>query len=330
MNQKVKEPLSEQKKIMYGALASVIAFVVLYFVTPYSSGYGTERVSIYASVIHGYTKLENGEWGFGFVVLPSALVMLWLTRKRYVDLEVKPSWLGLALIAFSMVCYMAGFKANEKYIGYFSGHVLIAGMVVWILGWKHFWTAFWLWIFMGMMWPLLPLIDIISFPLRKVATEVTVGIWNLFGGNAMQNGTSIVNSGSEELAMGDGYSLQIAAACSGMRSLFALMMISLIFAYMGVRKVSHRFIVVAAMIPIAIAGNVVRIMLLLGGTILWGNDFAVGSDAEPSGYHLGAGFAVYFVALFVMFILVGALNGGLKKLLKKRKVVSKVVNGSGE
>lgn len=326
MDQLVKHSLPGRKKIMYGALASIMAFIVLYFLTPYTSGYGTERVPIWKSVVHGYVHLENGEWSFGFIILPAVLVMLWLTRKRYAGLEVKPSWMGLALIVFALLCYMAGFKANEKYIGYFSGHVLIAGMVVWILGWRYFFTAFWLWIFMGMMWPLIPLIDIISFPLRKVATEVTVGLWNLFGGNAVQNGTSIMNAASDGVAAGEGYSLQIAAACSGMRSLFALIMISLMFAYTGVKKTGHRFVVVGAMIPIAVLGNVVRIMLLLGGTILWGHDFAVGSDAEPSGYHLGAGFAVYFVALFSMFVLVGLLNGGFKKLFKKRKVVSKIVN----
>jgi exosortase len=238
--------------------------------------------------------------------------MLWITRDRFKGLAAEGAWSGLAIIVFALLCYLAGYKANQKYIGYFSGHILIAGMVVYYLGWKYFFKLFWLWIFLGMMWPLIPLIDLISFPLRKVATEATVFLWNLFGA-------------SELAKEGEAYSLQIAAAFSGMRSLFALLMISLIFAFVGVKKSIHRLTIVAAMIPIAVAGNVVRIMLLLGGTILWGNDFAVGTDAEPSGYHLCAGFVVYFVALFCMFILVGALNGGLKRLMKRKKVVSRVV-----
>jgi len=313
------------KNTLILSFTAVCSFLILFCVVPYAEGYGFVRKTILTLVRHGYTQ-ENGEWGFGYIVLPAALVMLWLTRKRYQSIELKPSWAGLGLIVLSLVFYMAGFKANEKYIGYFSGHLLIAGMVIWLAGWKYFFKAFWLWVFLVMMWPLLPLIDIISFRMRKIATEVTVFLWNIFGGNALQNGTSIINQASEGVAEGEGYSLQIAAACSGMRSLFALLMISLIFAYIGVKKVAHSIIVVLAMFPIAIAANVVRIILLLGGTVIWGNEFAVGSDAEPSGYHLGAGFAVYFVALFCMIVLVGTLNGGISKVFSKKKVVSKIVN----
>ncbi len=320
----------KNRRIAVAVWTSILVFALLYVFVPFSSGYGTVRVPIGNSVIHGYTKLENGEWGFGFVVLPVALVMLWLTRERFKGIEVKPAWSGMAIIVFALMCYMAGFKANEKYIGYFSGHMLIAGMIVWFLGWKYFLQAFWLWVFAGMMWPLIPLVDIISFPLRKVATETTVFLWNLFGGEAIRNGTSIVSAGAEGVSEGERYSLQIAAACSGMRSLFALLMISLIFAYVGVKKGWHRMVVVAAMLPVAVAGNVVRVMLLLGGTIWWGNDFAVGTDAEPSGYHLGAGFVVYFIALFCMFILVAVLNGGFKKLYKRKKVVVRRSGAPGE
>jgi len=304
------------KGTVYAVLISVLSMVLLYCLVPYSTGYGFERVTVLSSVLHGY-----------IVVLPAALVMLWVTRKRYEGLEVSPAWTGLMVILFGLLCYMAGFKANQKYVAYFAGHVLILGMVVWMLGWKYFLKAFWLWVFLGMMWPLLPLIDIISFPLRKIATQISVGLWNVFGGGAMQNGTSILSKGSESLRDGEAYSLQIAAACSGMRSLFALIMISLMFAYVGVKKEVHRFVVVGVMIPVAIFGNVVRIMLLLGGTVLWGNEFAVGTDAEPSGYHLGAGFLVYFIALFCMLLLVTMLNGGLAKFFKRKKVISKKVGG---
>ena len=102
-------------------LVAVVVFLLLYVFVPFSSGYGVERVPIGNSVIHGYTKLENGEWGFGFVVLPVALVMLWLTRERFKGIEVKPAGSGMAIIVFALMCYMAGFKANEKYIGIFLG-----------------------------------------------------------------------------------------------------------------------------------------------------------------------------------------------------------------
>lgn len=317
----------KEKAIAIPLWSALVSFIVLFALVPYSSGYNdlNHRISMYESMIHGYTEVENGEWGFGFIVLPAALVMLWTSRHQFTNLTAKPAvWTGGAILLFSFTLYLAGFKGNQKYIGYVAGQSMIAGMIVWFLGWKYFFRGFWIFVFVGMVWPLIPLIDVISFPLRKIATEVTVFLWNLFGGNAVRTGTAIFSAGSEGVAAGEHYSLQIAAACSGLRSLFALLMLSLIFAAVGVKKTWHRFFIVSMMIPVAIAGNVVRIKLLLAGTILWGNDFAVGSDADPSTYHLGAGFMVYFVALFCMFSLVAILNGGdLKKFLKRKKSVIK-------
>ena len=131
MNKRMKEEslvdrlANVKAALLLGLLASVIS---LYVLVPYSWGYGDAREPVVYWMYHGYTELENGEWGFGFVVLPAALVMLWLTRERYKGLEVKPAGTGLGVIVFALLCYMAGFKANEKYIGYFSGHMLIAGM----------------------------------------------------------------------------------------------------------------------------------------------------------------------------------------------------------
>jgi len=60
-------------------------------------------------------------------VLPAVLVMLWLTRDRFKGIEVKPVCMGLMVVIFALLCYMAGFKANEKYIGCFLGICLLQG-----------------------------------------------------------------------------------------------------------------------------------------------------------------------------------------------------------
>lgn len=311
----------KNKSVFLAVLFPVLAFVILYILVPYDTGYLHEKQPIVYWVYHGYTEIENGEWGFGIVVLPAAVVMLWLTRKQYLNEPIQGSYFGGVLLLLSLLFYLIGFKANQKFVGYLSGHLFIAGCVIWVLGLRMFFKVVWLWIFLGMMWPLTPLIDIISFPLRKVATELTVKIWNFLGYETVQNGTSILSAATEEFARGEKFTLQIAAACSGLRSLFALLMISLIFAYVGVKKNWHRVIVVVSMFPIAVLANVVRISLLLLGTILWGNDFAIGSDASPSSYHLGAGFVVYFISLFLMFGLVSLLNGNWFVFFNKKKIV---------
>ncbi len=67
--------------------------------------------------------------------------------------------------------------------------------------------------------------------------------------------------------------------CSGIRSLFALTMIAALYAYFAVKPMWKQFIVFACAIPLAILGNLLRILMLTFGTIAFGTEFAIGKDA---------------------------------------------------
>ena len=123
---------------------------------------------------------------------------------------------------------------------------------------------------------------------------------------------------------GDRFSLGIAVACSGLRSLFALGMVSLLYGYISLKKGWHRLILAASAVPFAIFGNFVRMLLLYYGTVWVSKDFAIGTDDHPSAFHTGAGIAVFIVALICMLVLVEVLNRGFKSLRRKR-VRSRVV-----
>ena len=131
------------------------------------------------------------------------------------------------------------------------------------------------------------------------------------------------------LAAGERFSLGIAVACSGLRSLFALGMVSLLYGYISLKKGWHRLLLAACAIPFAIFGNLVRMLLLYYGTIWVSKEFAIGSDDHPSAFHMGAGIAVFIVALVCMLVLVEILKRGPKSLGRKR-VRSRIVGESAE
>ncbi|NDC00655.1 MAG: exosortase/archaeosortase family protein [Verrucomicrobia bacterium] len=74
----------------------------------------------------------------------------------------------------------------------------------------------------------------------------------------------------------------------------------------------RKILLFAASLPLAILGNFSRVLMLTFGTLLFGNDIAIGSHEDPSGYHLAAGFAVFVVALGGM-VLLGRLLEGRKQ-----------------
>lgn len=308
------------------AIVSVGVFVILFFVNPYSTGYMFERSTLWSTMMHGYRR-KDAEWGFGYFVLPAVIALLWVSRDRYRGLDLKPSALGLAIIVFALFLYFGGYKANQKFIGYASGQLLVAGMIIWFGGFELFKRAFWLWVLFGLIWPLTFLINPISFPLRKLMTVLTATVlaWIEGEDGIIRKGTTIMSAPADGLAAGERFNLGVAAACSGLRSLFALGMVSLLYGYLALEKGWQRFVLLLSALPFAIIGNFVRMMMLYFGTIWFGSEFAIGvSEKEPSAYHIGAGLMVFIVALFCMMGLVTILKSGRKALRRKKTRVRKV------
>jgi len=127
----------------------------------------------------------------------------------------------------------------------------------------------------------------LTFPMQLLASKITAGVLNIIGMNVIRQGNIIHIAG---------YSLEVAEACSGMRSLVSLMALGALFAYMTQKKFTAKLILFLATIPIAIIGNVFRVFItsLLAYTVT--QDVAV----EP--LHSILSMSVFVVAFILMFI----------------------------
>lgn len=300
-------------------------FLLLWFLNPYSSGYDSQRVSLWSSMMDNYRR-RDAEWGFGYFVLPAVLILLWVSRERYRDIRIQPSAAGLAIVLFALFLYYGGYKTNQKYYGYAGGQLFVAGVIVWFGGWELFKRAFWLWVLFGLVWPLTFLINPIAVPMREIMTTLTYGALRVIEGEeVVRAGTTIRSAATETMAEGERFNLGVAAPCSGLRSLFALSMVSLLYGYLCLERSWQRLLLLVSALPFAIFGNFVRMMMLYVGTIWFGSEFAIGADEDhPSAYHIGAGLMVFIVALFCMMTLVAVLKGGFKSLRRRKTRVRQV------
>ncbi len=313
--------MNKSQNIALGtALLSFVCLLYLLFMQKYSTGYGFSRSPLWGDVTRGY-KMENGEWMFGYAVPFIVAGLLWITRDQFKGIKNTWSWLGLPLLLLAFFLYFGGYKANQKYIGYGALHLMVGGIVILHFGLKVFMKGLWLWILLSMMWPWIFLIDKVSLPLQKIMTTLTSGVMTLIGEDFIKEGTSIRSAPTSEYIAGERFSLTVAAACSGLRSFFALAMISLFYGYITLKKDLSRLILFISSGVFAIVGNVVRMMLLYWGTLLFGKEFAIGrGEHDPSHYHIGAGLAVFVVALSGMI----ALSAFLERK-KNKTVVTKTV-----
>jgi exosortase len=96
--------------------------------------------------------------------------------------------------------------------------------------------------------------------------------------------------------------LEVADACSGMRSLMSLLALSVAYAFFIQLTAVKRFVLVLMAVPIAIFTNMLRVI----GTGILAQYY--GSAAAEGFFHEFAGLVVFGLAMFFL-VLTGALLG---------------------
>ncbi len=277
--------------------ATIVSFALLYWVVKYSFGYGS--VPIPLSTMLWALWNDYGNWQHGILV---PFIVAWLVyreRDSLATLPISGSNVGMLGIVFALLFFWAGFRADIQYAGYVSAQVLLASLVIWFLGWRWFKALLFPLIFITFMWPFLFLEDMIAFPLRLIMAEVSYRFLDLIGLDVIKEGSGIVSAADPAagLARGERFSVDIADPCSGIRSLFALTMISAVYGYITLKRWWNVAILFAMAFPLAVAGNFIRILMLTFGTLAFGSEFAIGTIDNPSWFHMLAGFVVFGVAL---------------------------------
>ena len=303
-----------------GIFTAVIA--ILFWLWPYQQWDFMERKSMLTGWFIWVNK--QTDWQFCLVVPVISGVLIWLRRAELRSIPWRGNWLGAPILAAGMFFYWLGYKADTAYPGFLAIQLVMAGMVLLVAGNGWMRSLFFMWLFMFFTWPMQPLEDSVASPLRPRTASMTARVLNLLGVPAQSEGSALYSLADPErgIEMGDSFSLDVDKKCSGINSIFALMMISALLGYLALKNPRMRLILFAASVPFAVLGNVARLLLLAFGSMWFGADFAVGArigdHQEMSPYHTFAGFAVFGVALVGMFALCWLLEGREMKANLKR------------
>jgi exosortase len=280
------------------AMAWLVPFLLFAFV-PYSQGYGP----IPESAFKQFWNLSkgSGDWGHCLFVFPVAVLIFIHTIHQKPLPTPSTSWLGFALVVVAFACFWAGQRMGTHFIGFFAFQAMVASSIWFLLGGQTvLFFAFPL-IFLAFAWPVPFLDNYIAFPLRMLMSQAAVFSLDFIGIGVVRNGTGILSAPEPLLGIpaGKKFAVDVADPCSGIRSLFSLMMASALYGHMAMKNWWQKWILFLCSAPLAIAGNLARILMLTIGTIVFGSEFAIGKSAlsEPSWFHMAAGYLVFFVAL---------------------------------
>ncbi|MDZ4404564.1 exosortase/archaeosortase family protein [Prosthecobacter sp.] len=296
--------------------------VLLFLVWPYQQWDLGKRQSILTGWARWVSK--NADWQFCLLVPALVGWLIWMRRDELRKLPWQGTWLGLLPLGLGLFFFWLGYKADTGYPGFLAVQFILAGMILLVAGRVWMRTLFFAWLFLFFTWPLQPLEDSLASPLRPRTAAMAASLLNMAGVPAVSEGSALQSAPdtARSIEIGSAFSLDVDAKCSGINSLFALMMISALLGYLALKQPRSRLILFACAIPLAVAGNVVRLLLLVVGTLMFGSEFAVGrhmgDHQEMSLYHMFAGFAVFGVALAGMFALCWLFEGREMKTNLKR------------
>ena len=271
------------------------AAVILVAVLPYAAGYGPIKRSILSHLLMYW---KDPTWQHGALALPIAIYLIWRRRAEIAAIPAIPTHLGLPVIVIALFFYYAGYRANNFYLGFIGLMTLIAGASLWLVGTRRTWEGAFPWLMLGFAWPLAFLESSLAFEMRFLMIRLTSAILNFLDVPVIQEGTTLLSGPAHGREAGALFSLNVEGPCSGMRSLFALMMVGALFSYHRQKGLWQRCFLFLMTFPLAILANMARILVLLGASTVFGQSFAIGdADKEVSTFHFLTGIVVFLVAL---------------------------------
>lgn len=238
--------------------------------------------------------LHDPNYSHGLLVPLFSAFLVWRNRRALRRLPISPTWWGLAGIAGALAVLVVGRLAAELFLTRSSLVLLLAATVLFFLGWRWLRALLFPLAFLFLMIPIPAILfDQISLPLEFFASHTASWLLALVGVPVLTLGNII-----RLPAM----TLQVAEACSGIRSLVSLVALAIIYGYFLEPSLWRRVVLVAAAVPIAVIANAVRIM----GTGLlveyWSQEMATGF------FHAFSGWLVFALALLLLFAFHRALH----------------------
>jgi len=226
------------------------------------------------TMVHDWSIDDN--YSHGYLIPFISAYMIWSVRKELQRVDILPSNWGLALIVLGLVQLTVAIIGSELFLQRTSMVVLLFGFSLFLLG-KIVWNK-------------------IAFPMKLFASYIAANVIDWIGISILREG-NILNLAST--------TLEVADACSGLRSLTSLLALSAAFAYIFPLKVINKWVLFFSAIPIAIAVNIFRLTSTAVLAQRFGAKVAQGFLHEISGILV---FIIAFILLFVVYTILSKLE----------------------
>jgi exosortase len=274
-------------KLFFFTLA--IAWVALFlFVGNATLGY-MHSPSLFAWLFDIYSA-PSADAEYGLLIPFVVLALFWWKRQELVAKPLDVWWPGILLVAAGLLSHVAGHAIQETQLsaaGFLVGLYGLTG-----LAWGKNWLKASLFPFFLLVFciPVGGLVDGFTFHLRLLVSWIVAGIAQLgLAPDVIRDGTQLYDAQHT-------FAYDVAPACSGIRSLVALLALTIIFGFMNFKTPWKRALLIVMAIPLAVLGNVVRLCCTITVAELGGQ--SAGKAVETK-----LGFVTFLVAIGCIFLI---------------------------
>ena len=244
----------------------------------------------YAEVLRALYRdwLNDDNYSHGILIVPLAAFFAWERRKELAKLAPSPSAAGLVVVILSLGVLVAGTLGAELFLTRISVVGVLAGAIVFLLGWPYVRVLCFPLAFLLLMIPIPAIIfNQIAFPLQLFASEFGTSVMELARVPVLREGNVIILAHT---------TLEVAEACSGIRSLISLLTLGIVYGYFTDQRLWVRLAIAGSTIPIAIIANGLRV----AGTGVLAHYY--GREAAEGFFHTFSGWLVFVVAFMMLFL----------------------------
>ena len=240
----------------------------------------------------GVQWYDDPDYSHGFLIPFMSGYFVWERRKKLRALSPVPNVWGIGLLGLGLLMLVIGSLGAELYLQRSSLIVVLAGLVLLLRGRESLRVLAFPIAFLFFMIPLPAIVvNTVAFPLQLFAAQTATFCLYNFGIPVLREGNVILLAGT---------TLEVAEACSGIRSLQALLALGTVYGYFSQRVMWKRWMLVLLSIPIAIVANAFRVT----GTGVLANYWGV--KAAEGFYHTFQGWLIFVIA-FVLLLGAGAV-----------------------
>jgi exosortase len=242
---------------------------------------------VYSSLFHDWFFYNNNSHG---ILIPFiSLYFIWRSRHAINLEEAEISYTGLGIFLFGLLLYLIGYAGRIEFLSRISFVTAIIGFVLYNFGFHVFKKIAFPLCFLYLMIPIPVSIEsIVSFRLQLWATRISSSIIEAFFIPVIREGNILKFSNC---------SLEVAEACSGIRSLTAYITLACIFGYLMKGSLMRRSLLILIAVPLAFLVNIVRVV----GTGLLAARF--GPKVAMGFLHEFSGILVFILGFFIFYII---------------------------